>query len=33
MSYREIWESMNSEYLEVSEGHYERYFRQPLAFE
>ena len=33
MSYREIWESMNSEYLEVSEGHYERYFRQPLAFD
>ena len=26
-------ESMNSEYLEVSEGHYERYFRQPLAFD
>ena len=33
MSHREIWESMNSEYLEVSEGHYERYFRQPLAFD
>ena len=33
MSYREIWDSMNSEYLAVSEGHYERYFRQPLAFD
>ena len=26
----EIWNAMNSEYLAVSEGHYERYFRQPL---
>jgi hypothetical protein len=33
MSYREIWDVMNSEYLLVSEGHYERYFRQPLAFD
>jgi hypothetical protein len=33
MSYREIWDAMNSEYLLVSEGHYERYFRQPLAFD
>ena len=33
MSYREIWDAMNSEYRLVSEGHYERYFRQPLAFD
>lgn len=33
MSYAEIWDLMNSEYLAVSEGHYERYFRQPLAFD
>ena len=33
MSYREIWDAMNSEFLLVSEGHYERYFRQPLAFD
>ena len=33
MSYREIWDAMNSEYLLVSEGHYELYFRQPLAFD
>jgi predicted Fe-S protein YdhL (DUF1289 family) len=33
LSYGEIWNAMNSEYLAVSEGHYERYFRQPLAFD
>ena len=33
MSYGEIWNAMNSEYLAVSEGHYERSFRQPLAFD
>ena len=33
LSNRDIWDAMNSEYLEVSEGHYERYFRQPLAFD
>ncbi len=33
LSYRDIWDAMNSEYLAVSEGHYERYFRQPLAFD
>jgi hypothetical protein len=29
----EIWESMNQEFLAISEGHYERFFRQPLAFD
>ena len=26
LSYGEIWNAMNSEFLAVSEGHYERYF-------
>lgn len=29
----EIWEVMNQEFLAISEGHYERFFRQPLAFD
>lgn len=33
LSHAELWEAMNQEYLAVSEGHYERYFRQPLAFD
>ena len=33
LSNRDIWDAMNSEYLAISEGHYERYFRQPLAFD
>ena len=33
LSNGEIWNAMNSDYLAVSEGHHERYFRQPLAFD
>lgn len=29
----EIWEAMNAEFMAISEGHYERYFRQPLSFD
>ncbi len=29
----DIWEAMNREFLALSEGHYERYFRQPLSFD
>lgn len=29
----ELWETMNREFMEISEGHYERYFRQPLSFD
>lgn len=29
----DIWERIQSEFLAISEAHYERYFRQPLAFD
>lgn len=29
----EIWEAMNADFMAISEGHYERYFRQPLSFD
>lgn len=29
----DIWEAMNAEFMAISEGHYERYFRQPLSFD
>lgn len=29
----EMWEAMNAEFLAISEGHYERFFRQPLSFD
>lgn len=28
-----VWDAMNAEFLAISEGHYERYFRQPLSFD
>lgn len=29
----ELWERLQYEFLTISEAHYERYFRQPLAFD
>ena len=33
LSNHELWERLHDEFLIVSEAHYERYFRQPLAFD
>ena len=33
LSYHELWERLQVEFLTISEAHYERYFRQPLAFD
>lgn len=29
----DVWEAMNAEFMAISEGHYERFFRQPLSFD
>lgn len=33
LDYPAIWEAMSSEFLAISEGYYELYFRQPLSFD
>jgi len=33
LSNNELWGCLHHEFLTISEAHYERYFRQPLAFD
>ncbi len=33
MKTTDLWEQINKDFLAISEGHYERYFMQPLSFD